>query len=310
MLHITDAMVDTLVSADEALTAMRTAFTAFGQGEAAMQARERTDAGGVKLSTLGAVIPSLGVTGAKVYTTIAGQFNFVILLFSTDTGAPLATMEANAITRLRTAATTVLAAEHLAPAQPQQLFLCGAGVQGVAHAQQLVRRLGLQRIAVFDPYAADDLAARLAHLTGAQVTRVRDTDGVADAEIVVTASRSKEPLFAGERIQPGAFVAAIGSSLPHTRELDDAALARASVIAVEWKKQALPEAGDLVLAAPSLNVAQKVVELGELVSGQRPARRPQAAAAQNITLYKAVGVGLEDIALAGVAYQNHLQQSR
>ena len=310
MLHITDSMVDRLVSADQALASMRLAFSAFGRGDAAMQARERTDAGGVKLSTLGAVIPTLGVTGAKVYTTINGQFNFVILLFSTETGAPLATMEANAITRLRTAATTVLAAEYLAPEQAKRLILCGAGVQGLAHAQQMVRRFGLESIQVFDPYAGADLADRLAQLTGARVERVDNTDGVADADIIVTASRSKEPLFAGERIQPGAFVAAIGSSLPHTRELDDAALARASVIAVEWKKQALPEAGDLVLAAPSLNVAQKVVELGELVSGQRPARRPQAAAAQNITLYKAVGVGLEDIALAGVAYQNHLQQSR
>ena len=305
MLHITDSMVDTLVSADQALHSMRLAFTAFGKGEAAMQARERTDAGGVKLSTLGAVIPSLGVTGAKVYTTINGQFNFVILLFSTETGAPLATMDANAITRLRTAATTVLAAEHLAPAQPQQLFLCGAGVQGMAHAQQFVRRFAIPRIAVFDPYAGDDLADRLAQLTGAQVTRATTTDGVADADIVITASRSKDPLFAGERLKNGAFVAAIGSSLPHTRELDDAALARASMIAVEWKKQALTEAGDLVLADPALKVADKVVELGDLVSGQLSAPRPTSG----ITLYKAVGVGLEDIALAGLAYQNYQNKS-
>ena len=305
MLHITDSMVDTLVSADQALHSMRLAFAAFGRGEAAMQARERTDAGGVKLSTLGAVIPGLGVTGAKVYTTINGQFNFVILLFSTETGAPLATMEANAITRLRTAATTVLAAEHLAPAQPQQLFLCGAGVQGMAHAQQFVRRFAIPRIAVFDPYAGDDLADRLAQLTGAQVTRAATTDGVADADIVITASRSKEPLFAGERIKAGAFVAAIGSSLPHTRELDDAALARASMIVVEWKKQAMAEAGDLVLADPALQIADKVVELGDVVSGQWSAPCP----ASGITLYKAVGVGLEDIALAGLAYQNYQKQS-
>ncbi|MEG0921727.1 MAG: ornithine cyclodeaminase family protein [Comamonas sp.] len=300
MLHITDAMVDTLVSTDQALSCMRDAFAAFGRGDAAMQARERTDAGGVKLSTLGAVIPTLGITGAKVYTTINGQFNFVILLFSTETGAPLATMEANAITRLRTAATTVLAAEYLAPAKPQQLFLCGAGVQGIAHAQQFVHRFGLQRIQVFDPYASADLQARLEQLTGVAVERVDTTDGVANADIVITASRSKEPLFAGQCIREGAFVAAIGSSLPHTRELDDAALARASMIAVEWKKQALQEAGDLVLAAPSLNVASKVVELGDLVSGKLTAPRTS----KGITLYKAVGVGLEDIALAGLAYQN------
>ena len=305
MLHITDAMVDALVSTDQALACMRDAFAAFGRGDAAMQARERTDAGGVKLSTLGAVIPPLGVTGAKVYTTIAGQFNFVILLFSTETGAPLATMEANAITRLRTAATTVLAAEYLAPAQPQQLLLCGAGVQGLAHAQQFAQRFGLQRIQVFDPYAGPDLQARLEQLTGVAVQRVDTTDSVADADIVITASRAKDPLFAGDRIKEGAFVAAIGSSLPHTRELDDAALARASMIAVEWKKQSLQEAGDLVLAAPSLNVASKVVELGDLVSGKLTA----PSHAKGITLYKAVGVGLEDIALAGLAYDNYQKQS-
>ena len=168
-----------------------------------------------------------------------------------------------------------------------------------------MRRLGLRRIAVFDPYAADDLTERLARLTGAQVTRAHDTAGVADAEIVVTASRSKDPLFAGERIAEGAFVAAIGSSLPHTRELDDAALARASQIAVEWKKQALTEAGDLVLADPALQVASKVVELGDIVCGKHAGLRSGAG----IRLYKAVGVGLEDIALAGVAYQNYQKNS-
>ena len=304
MLHITDAMVDTLVSTDQALQAMREAFAAFGAGEAAMQARERTDAGGVKLSTLGAVIPAQGVTGAKVYTTIAGQFNFVILLFSTATGAPLATLDANAITRLRTAATTVLVAQHLAPANARHLFLCGAGVQGLAHAQQMVQHFGLQRIDVFDPYAPEGLEARLAQLTGlpaVHIRRVEHTQGIGAADIIVTASRAKEPLFNGEHVAPHAFVAAIGSSLPHTRELDDALLARAQLIAVEWKKQATSEAGDLVLADPGLSLAGKLVELGDIVSG-----RYAVSAQPGIRLYKAVGVGLEDIALAGLAYQNYL----
>ncbi len=303
MLHITDAMIDAVVSPDDALEAMRTAFSSFGRGEAAMQSRERTEAGGVKLSTLGAVIPAHGVTGAKVYTTIQGQFNFVILLFSTETGAPLATMEANAITRLRTAATTVLAAQYLAPRQAQQLFLCGAGVQGVAHAQQLTRHCGFKRIHVFDPYAPDAVFERLQATCGVPVIRVTDTHAVADAEVVVTASRSAQPLFSGERIADGAFVAAIGSSLPHTRELDDAALARADVIVVEWARQAAVEAGDLVLASPALNVAGKLLELGALLNGS-PVQRP---AGDRISLYKAVGVGLEDIALAGLAYRRHLQ---
>lgn len=301
MQHITDAMVDTLVSADQALQSMRDAFTAFGKGEAAMQSRERTDAGGVKLSTLGAVLPTLGVTGAKVYTTIKGQFDFVILLFSTETGRPLATMEANAITRLRTAATTLLAAQQLAARESEHLFLCGAGVQGFTHAVQFARHFPLKQISVFDPYAPQDLEARLTKATGVKVQRTGSTDGVADAQIIITASRSTTPLFPGERIAKGAFVAAIGSSLPNTRELDDTALSRASSIVVEWRKQSLSEAGDLVLADPALNVQNKVIELGELLCGKVKA----SPAGDGITLYKAVGVGLEDIALAGVAYTNH-----
>lgn len=299
MLHITDAMIDALVTPEAALDAMRMAFTDFGRGAAAMQARERTEAAGIKLSTLGAVIPGLGVTGAKVYTTIQGQFNFVILLFSTTTGAPLATMEANAITRLRTAATTVLAAERLAPRDAQTLFLCGVGVQGFAHACQFAKHYPLRRIQAFDPYAADEAFARLQNVCGVEVQRMPDTAAVKDAELVVTASRSVQPLFAGEQIAAGAFVAAIGSSLPHTRELDDVALSRAAHIVVEWKKQAVVEAGDLVLASPQLQVASKLVELGELMQGQEWT----APANGQISLYKAVGVGLEDIALAGLAYR-------
>ncbi|MBS0292585.1 MAG: ornithine cyclodeaminase family protein [Proteobacteria bacterium] len=303
MLHINDAMVDRLVSADEALESMREAFKAFGSGEAAMQQRERTDAGGVKLSTLGAVIPSQGVAGAKVYTTIGGRFNFVILLFSSQTGEPLATMEANAITRLRTAATSLLAAEQLAPQGAQSLFLCGAGVQGLAHARQFAKHFPLRQITVYDPFAGEDLATRLARETGVATKRVSDTQAVGESEIVITASRAVEPLFPGARIASGAFVAAIGSSLPHTRELDDAALSRASTIVVEWRRQSLQEAGDLVLADPALEVASKVVELGDLVCG-RFKRQP---AGDGISLYKAVGVGLEDIALAGLAYRKHLE---
>ena len=127
------------------------------------------------------------------------------------------------------------------------------------------------------------------------------TQGIGAADIIVTASRAKEPLFNGEHVAPYAFVAAIGSSLPHTRELDDALLARAQLIAVEWKKQATSEAGDLVLADPGLSLAGKLVELGDIVSG-----RYAVSAQPGIRLYKAVGVGLEDIALAGLAYQNYL----
>jgi ornithine cyclodeaminase len=288
MQHITDALVDATISPEDAQAALEDAFARFGRGEAAMQARVRTEAGGVKLSTLGAVVPGQGVVGAKVYTTIHGQFTFVILLFAADDGRALASFDAGAITRLRTAACSVIAARHLARADARVMALYGAGVQGRMHALQMARA-----------YAPPTLAEELQAACGVPVRLAAPEAAVEGADIVVTASRSTTPLFRGEQLAPGSFVAAIGSSLPHTRELDDTALRRAATIAVEWKPQSLQEAGDLVLAAPGVLDPSRIVELGELVAGLKPGRQdPQA-----ITLYKSVGVGLEDVALAGLVWQ-------
>jgi len=300
MLHITDAMVDELVDVQSAQQAVHDAFLAFGRGEAAMQARERTEAGGVKLSTLGAVIPAHGVAGAKVYTTIAGRFDFVILLFSTEDGRPLATLEANAITRLRTAAATLAAARHLARRESRRLVLYGAGVQGQAHARQFALAYQLDWIMVSDTAADDARLRSIEQACGVRTLRCPARAPIEEADIVVTATRSRTPLFDGARLQPGTFVAAIGSSLPDTRELDDAALARADLVVVEWREQAEREAGDLVLADPRLSVSSRLAELGDVLAGAHPGRRSR----DEVILYKAVGVGLEDIALAALAYRH------
>ncbi len=119
------------------------------------------------------------------------------------------------------------------------------------------------------------------------------------ADIVVTASRSRTPLFRGEQVAPGTFIAAVGSSLPDTRELDDATLARASLVAVDWMPQTTVEAGDIVLADPAALPPSKLVELADLVTGRAQGRREAA----EVTIYKTVGVGLQDIAVAGLAWQ-------
>ncbi len=299
MQHITDDMIDAAVSPQDAQQVLLDAFRSFGHGQAAMQERIRTEAQGVKLSTLGAVIPEQKVAGSKIYTTIQGQFTFVIVLFSTEDGRALASFDAGAITRLRTAACSLIAAHHLARPGARQMALFGAGVQGRAHAIQMAQAFDLEEIRVCDPYALPCLAADLQSQCGTPVRLCEAAETVAEADIVVTASRSTTPLFSGDELKPGCFVAAIGSSLPHTRELDDRALERASRIAVEWLPQTLREAGDLVLARPGLVSPEKLVELGALVTGADPGRQSD----DEITLYKSVGVGLEDVALAGLAWQ-------
>lgn len=300
MQQVTDATIEALITARDAQQALHTAFASLDRGEAALQERERTEAGGFKLSTMGAVIPALGVAGAKVYTTIAGRFQFVILLFAIEDGRPLACMEAGAITRLRTAACSVLAARHLARPQPGRLALFGSGVQARAHAQQLAQAYPLDEIRLCstqtDPRAA---AAALQQDCGVPVRACGAAQALDGAELVVTATRATEPLFGGDALDPGSFVAAVGSSLPHARELDDRCLQRASRIAVEWLPQAWREAGELIRPPAGLLAPDKLVELGALVSGRAPGRQHDG----EITVYKSVGVGLEDVALAGLAWQ-------
>jgi ornithine cyclodeaminase len=124
-------------------------------------------------------------------------------------------------------------------------------------------------------------------------------DTAANADILVTASRSTMPLFSGELLRPGTFVAAIGSSLPTTRELDDDAIAKAKAIVIEWRQQSLEEAGDLILADPVALADEKVIEVAHVLAGTSLGRESE----DDIFIYKSVGVGLEDIALAGHAYR-------
>lgn len=210
MLHIDDAMIEDAVTPQAAQEVLHAAFLDFGRGSAAMQRRVRTEAGGVKLSTLGAVIPGQGVAGAKVYTTIKGQFQFVILLFSAADGRPLATCDAGTLTRKRTAACTVLAAGALARPRSSVLGLFGAGTQGAEHAAQLSARFALEAILVHDPYASPEILERIGRRCGVPARMAAPADIAAQADIVVTATRSTTPLFAGQALRAGAFVGRSG----------------------------------------------------------------------------------------------------
>jgi len=283
MRHLTDEDVERALAGADIEGALKAAFVDLAQGRAAQQPRMRTDAGGVKLSTLGGVVPSQGVAGAKVYTTIAGRFDFVIVLFSTADGRPIATLEANAITRRRTAAVSLVAARACALPEVASVVVFGSGVQAKAHAE-----------AFSQAYPR----ARVRMLGRAEFGQARDA--LAGAQVVVTATRAAEPIFDGAWLAPGTFVAAVGSSRPDKRELDDTAFARAASVVVEWKPQALAEAGDLVRLPPSVREGLRVLELGEVLSGEASAR----TSADDIVIFKSVGVGIEDVVVAGLACRN------
>ncbi|WP_269531515.1 ornithine cyclodeaminase family protein [Chitinimonas sp. BJYL2] len=297
---ITDADVARVLNLPDAIAALHAAFTQFGEGAGAVLARNRATAShagaSVTISAMGAALPASDVVGTKVYPTVNGQFEFVINLFSAATGAPLATLAANELTRQRTAATTAVAARALVRPAAQVLAIFGAGTQARAHAEALLLVHPFSRVLVCARSGGEAFAAELQARTGVPVNAVSAATAASTADVIVTCTRASEPLFEGGLVKPGTLVCAVGSSKPVARELDDTLLSQAGRIVVEWLPAAQSEAGEFVRAGAGVIDPAKVVELGTLLA------QPAVADDQAIVVYKSVGIGLEDIALAKLVY--------
>lgn len=300
---ITDAEVAEVITMRDAVAAMAAAFEQFGNGAGSIAPRVRAAAEhegrSTAIATMGAALPAAGVVGAKVYATVKGQFNFVIVLFSSLTGEALATIEANEITKYRTAAASAVAMQRLAARDAATLAIFGTGVQARAHAEAFLLAHPFRRVLVAGRAAAPEFADWVQTEFGVPATAVDAATAASGGDVICTATRAAEPLFDGALVRPGAFVAAVGSSKPTARELDDTLLARADLIVVEWLPAAQVEAGEFVRAAPGTIDPARVTELGKLlVKGTAFDRRPH-----DVIVYKSVGIGLEDVALANLVFE-------
>jgi len=300
---ITDADVARTLSMRDAIAALRTAFTQHGHGAGAVLARGRAAAEhaghAVTISAMGAALPASGVAGAKIYSTVAGQFNFVIVLFSSVTGEVLATIEANELTRLRTSAATAVAVECLARKEARVLSVFGAGLQAHAHVEALMMIHPFNRVLVCARSGAAEFADWITEKFHMSAQATDAATAASQGEVIICATRSSEALFDGALIRPGTMIAAVGTSKPTARELDDSLLGRAQLIAVEWLPAAMAEAGEFARAAAGVIDLARVVELGKLLAdGGAYKGHPS-----DIVVYKSVGIGLEDVALAKLVWE-------
>ena len=294
-MFISDADVRSVLTFPDAIAAMADAFRDHGRGGAAMQDRVRVHGGSVSLSMMGAILTDAGVTGAKIYPTVDGKFNFILPLFSNTDGRLIAVMEGNALTEFRTAAVTVVAANALARRDAEVLAVFGTGIQAHAHLEAFLTTRTFGLVHIVGREGAVDCARWIRDRFGVDAAAVEAAEAVREADIIVTATRAKTPLFSGNVVKRGAFVAASGSSKPDTREIDAILLERAERIVVEGKPQARREAGDLVLAGDAVDW-QRVEELGAVVAEPNAWRGDH----EQIIVYKSVVVGIEDVALANL----------
>lgn len=236
--------------------------------------------------------------GAKLVTFYPGNrgvptHHALIVLFRPETGEPLAVLDGTYITEMRTAAVSAIATDLLARPDARTLCLLGSGVQARSHltALGLVRRFG--EVRVWSPRHA----AAFAEAHGVRACATAE-EAVRGADVVVVATSAKEPVLRGEWVGPGTHVNAVGACRPDWRELDDTVLGRARLY-VDSRAAAAVESGDIIAArAP-------VTELGELIATPGLGRRRP----EEITLFKSLGLAIEDLVSADLVYQAALRES-
>jgi len=235
-----------------------------------------------------------GALGAKLVTfyphnTAVHTHHALIALFRPETGEPIAVMDGRLITEMRTAAASAVATKHLARANAAVLGILGSGVQAGSHLEALRQVRLFPEVRVWSPRNAPAFAERHG------VTAARSAaDAVRGADVVVVAVNSRMPVLEGRWLSPGTHVNAIGATRPDWRELDDDVVTRARCY-VDSREAATKESGDVIAAR---NV---VGEIGEVAAGKQPGR----LAPTEITLFKSVGVAVEDVVSAALGYERH-----
>lgn len=232
-----------------------------------------------------------------------------VLLFSGDTGEPLAIMNASAITAIRTAAVSAVATRVLAREDACDLAIVGAGVQARSHLAALsrVRQIKRARVASRTFDHARKLVAEAQDHFAFPISAVEEARAaVTDADLIVTVTTSREPVLQRDWIAPGAHINAIGTYSPRAREVDTATMVAAKIF-VDRRESALNEAGDYLIAADEGAIGSEHIraELGEVLIGAAPGR----TAHDEITLFKSLGLAIEDLAAAAYLYQKAQQKN-
>lgn len=226
-----------------------------------------------------------------------------VLLHDPQTGALLAIMDGASITGLRTAAGSAVATKYLARADATEVGILGAGIQAETHLVAMCQVRPVQKARVYSrhPGHREAFAERMARQLGLDVSPVQNAqEAVEGADIVVTATTAREPIVDGDWFAAGVHINCVGSGIPDRRELDDKIVQRSKIV-VDTYDSAMEEAGDLLIPMSKGLITTDSIqaELGEIITGRRPGRVDE----QEITLFKSVGVALQDVAAAARAYR-------
>jgi alanine dehydrogenase len=301
-LLLTEQDVATLLTMPELIEALESAFKRQHLGRTTNHPRRRIHAPGGTFHFMEAADFGIQRAAIKSYASFRPATRFLVHLYDTTNGDLLAIMEANRLGQMRTGAATGIATKYLAKKGSEKLALFGTGWQAESQAHAVAAVCSLKEINVYsrDAEKRAQFASRLSDQLQIQVTPAGSaSSALKDADIVVTATTSRAPVFDGELIHRGVHVNAVGSNMLSKTEIDMATVARAGVVVVDSVEQAKLEAGDLIGLIEARRLRwEECIELSEIVSGNRAGRESD----DQITLFKSNGIALEDVIAASLVY--------
>jgi ornithine cyclodeaminase/alanine dehydrogenase-like protein (mu-crystallin family) len=299
----------------QVIDAVRSAYVEYSAGKAVVPIRTPIsfNNGGLTLFMPG-YSPGAGASVMKIVSVFPNNperglptIMALAVLTDTETGAPLAAIEAGSVTALRTGAASGLATDLLARKDAATLAIIGAGVQGRTQLDAIcaVRPITSVRVYDRDPVRVAAFIADMAPRVSARLEAAATADEAVDgADVIAAATTSKTPVFSGARLAPGAHVNGVGSSTLDAQEIGPDAVCRMDRIVVDSREAAMAEAGDLVVPMREGRLPADTVfaEIGEIAAGSKPGReRPD-----ELTLFKAVGIAVLDLFAAKLVYEQAL----
>jgi ornithine cyclodeaminase/alanine dehydrogenase len=304
-IYLTEADVGRLVTVKDAIATLEELFAGWGQPGTANLPRQRARLPGGAFNLMGAAYGGKGVHGLKAYTGVKGG-QFHTLLYSSLDGRLKAMIEADLLGQMRTGAASGLATKLLAKPDARTLGVIGAGRQSRTQVLAVCAVRPIRRVNIFarTPERREAHARTLEKELGVEVLPALSGEaGVAEADVVVTITNSAEPVCRAGWLAPGAHVNTAGANSADRRELDGETVLRAAVKVTDHVEQAKVEAGEFrdLVAAGKLAWSD-VRELGELATGMAKGRSSPA----DLTLFKSLGIALEDVAFAELVYERAL----
>lgn len=307
-LFLTETDVTRLLTMPDAIRVVEDALREMGESRAVNRPRQRVRAPDGIVHVMPAGLPTRGYIGFKYYSSFRPRTRFWFHLIDSNDGDVLAIIQADRLGQQRTGAASGVATKHLARTDASSVGILGTGWQAESQLQAIcaVRKIRLVRCYSRDGEHRKSFARRMSMLLDVDV---RDVDSgeeaVREADIVVTATTSHEPILAGEWVKPGAHVNAVGANRAEARELDDEAVIRSTFVCVDSIEQAKIEAGDLISPVErGVFSWTRVHELSGLVAGKALGR----ASRDDVTLFKSMGIAIEDVAVGAWVYERAREQ--